>query len=141
MSIDDKKNLKVFLSGETDADIGPAFGKLIMELGPKLNALFKEKSYGDEVSEIAIIPTVFSPKTSEILQYKERKRYSPKTKEAEFRLKIDHQKFKDADEDGKRKLILQNIIDSIRILKTKVKKGFEGDRLEGDIRKLFNYYD
>ena len=36
------------------------------------------------------------------------------------------------------KLMLQNVIDSVRILKTKVKKGFDGDKLEADIRGLFN---
>jgi hypothetical protein len=131
--------MRIFISGETDADIGDAYRKLIMEIGPKLKILCGEKSYGEEILEIAIIPTIFSPKTSDVLQYKERKRYSPKTRAADFRLRIDHQKFKDADEDGKRKLILQNIIDSIRILKTKVKKGFEGDKLEEDIRRLFDY--
>ena len=103
MDTDDKKRMRIFISSETDADIGPAFRKLIMEISPKLKSLFNENSYGDEVSEIAIIPTIFSAKTYEILQYKERKRYSLKTKEAEFRLKIDHQKFKDADEEGKSK--------------------------------------
>ena len=53
-------------------------------------------------------------------------------------MKIDYQEFKEANEEGKRKLILQNIIDSIRILKSKVKKGFDGDKLETDIMKLFN---
>jgi hypothetical protein len=81
-----------------------------MEIGPKLKILCDKKSYGKEISEIAIIPTIFSSKTYDVLQYKERKRYSPKTRAAD-----------------------------IRILKTKVKKGFDGDRLEKDIRRLFDY--
>jgi len=141
MDVDDKKKMGIFISGETDADIGDTYGKLIIEIGSKLKILFEKNNYGDKILRISIIPTIFSPKTYEVLNYKERKRYSPKTRVAEFRLKIDHQKFKDADEEGKRKLILQNIIDSIRILKTKVKKGFEGDKLEEDIRRLFNYWE
>lgn len=140
MDVNDKM-IKFFLFGEIDADIGDEYMKLRYEIESKIKNLIKDNNYGDGISELIIIPTVFSSATYGVLNYKERKRYSPKTRIAEFRLRIDHQKFKDADEDGKSKLILQNIIDSIRILKTKVKKGFEGDKLEEDIRKLFNYYE
>ncbi len=125
------------MSGEVSGEAHEKFRVLMLEIEKQIKSLMNINDYGDAVSEIAIIPTIFSAEFLTALPYKERKRFSPKTKVGEFRLRIDYDKFVKANEDSKRRLIVQNIIDSIRILKTKVKKGFDGDKLEKDIRELF----
>ncbi len=100
-----------------------------------------KNNYGDAINLISIIPTIFSPKTFEALPYKERKYFSWKNKEADYRLRIDYDKFIKGDDLTKRNLILDNIIQSIRLLNKKVKKGFEGKKLENDIRNEFSYHE
>lgn len=131
--------MKIFMSAELGIDDKDynKFSEIQNMIEKKIKELIAGKNYGDAVKEIGIIPTIMSPKFAGFLA-KERKLFSWKTKTADIRLKIDYKKFKKADEEGKQKLIIKNIIDSIRILKTKVKKGFDGDKLEADILKLFN---
>jgi hypothetical protein len=101
----------------------------------------EKNNYGDAVDLISVIPTVFSNEIFESLPYKERKIFSPKKKEAEFRLRIDYNKYVCSNDIEKSGLILDNIIQSIRLLNQKVKKDFDGEKLEKDIRELFNYFE
>lgn len=132
--------MKYFMSGEISKEVYEDYSVISNIIEKKIIEFLKEKSYGTGVEKLSVIPTIFSPKIFESLPYKERMRYSPKTKEAEFRLRIDYQDFKDSNEEGKRKLIIENIIKSIRLLQEKTNKykvDFDGKRLEKDILSLF----
>ena len=125
------------MSAEVDVSIHDVFSKFQNQIKKKLQELLAQNYDSNAIEKIAIIPTIMSPKFAGFLT-KERKLFSWKRKTADIRLKIDYQKFIEADDEEKKQLILQNILEAIRIVKAKVKKGFDGDRLEADIKKLFS---
>jgi hypothetical protein len=131
-------HIDLFVSPEVSKEITFDDANLITLIGKQVKNLLLENDYGDAVKEVAIIPTIFSEGTYKVLAYKERKIYSPKKKEAEFRLKIDFEKFVRGNDAEKKKMILDNFIESITILSEKVRKDFDGKRLIRDIKKLFN---
>lgn len=131
--------MKIFMSGEIEVEFADTERRISNKVEEKIKNLIKDQDYGSAVTLLNIIPTIFSPKTLKALTYKERTRYSPKTGETDFRLRIDYSKFLKADDKGKEKLLLKNIIDSVRILNVKIKKGFLGEKLEQDILNLFGY--
>jgi hypothetical protein len=69
--------------------------------------------------------------------FAERKLIKRKSREADIRLQIDYDRFLSADKEMRRKLIIKNIIDSIRVVGQKAKKDFNGERLEKDILGIF----
>lgn len=134
--------MKYFMSSEVSKEIKHEDLIIMNNIEKEIIEFLKDKNYGSGVVKLSVIPTIFSPETFAALPYKERMRYSPKTREGEFRLKIDFQKFKNGNEEEKKRLIIENIIKSIRLLQEKTdryKVDFDGIRLEKDILDLFQY--
>lgn len=72
----------------------------------------------------------------DIKLYEERTLYKAKEGSADYRLKIDYDAFVQADEQEKRRLIIENILQCVRLLGEKTKKqktDFDAQRLENDI--------
>ncbi|MDO8572377.1 MAG: Imm44 family immunity protein [bacterium] len=131
--------MKFFITGEVSHDAHPEkFSLISKEIEKKINILMAENDYGDAVESLDIIPTIFSFQFQVSLSYKERKLYRKKDKSTDYRLAIDYNEFINADDEGKRRLLIENILHAIRDLKRKIKKGFDGDKLEADILSLFN---
>ncbi|EPC8420115.1 MULTISPECIES: Imm44 family immunity protein [Bacillus] len=131
--------MRFFLSGELEGDIAEEFINIISEIGNELEGL-NSNDYGSEVEEIAIIPIVVNI-TSEYEDagfHKERKLFKRKSKEADFRLRIDHETFLSADYATRKILIIRNVIQSIRILGGKAKSDFNAIKLEQDILEVFD---
>lgn len=127
------------MSSEVQSDISEAFQVAQKEVELAIKKL-EDNNYGDSVEELSIIPIVvdLSPELEEAGFFKERVKFSRKNKETDIRLRIDYDTFCKADKETQKKLIIKNMIDSIRMLQLKVKKGFDGTALEADILKLFN---
>lgn len=70
--------------------------------------------------------------------FKERKLFKRKSKEADFRLRIDYETFLSADYATRKILIIRNIFQSIRILGEKAKSDFNAIKLEKDILQIFD---
>ncbi|MGN4444960.1 Imm44 family immunity protein [Bacillus cereus group sp. MYBK79-1] len=130
---------EVFLSGELEGDIAEEFINIILEIGSELEGL-NRNDYGSEVEEIAIIPIVakITPEYEDAGFFKERKLFKRKSKEADFRLRIDYETFLSADYATRKILIIRNIIHSIRILGGRAKSDFNAIKLEQDILQVFN---
>ncbi|HFJ9403371.1 dihydrolipoamide succinyltransferase [Bacillus paranthracis] len=128
-----------FFSGELEGDIAEEFINIISEIGSELEGL-NSNDYGSEVEEIAIIPIVakITPEYEDAGFFKERKLFKRKSKEADFRLRIDYETFLSADYATRKILIIRNIIQSIRILGEKAKSDFNAIKLEKDILQIFD---
>ncbi|AXO97260.1 Imm44 family immunity protein [Bacillus anthracis] len=131
--------MRFFLSGELEGDIAEEFINIISEIGSELEGL-NSNDYGSEVEEIAIIPIVakITPEYEDAGFFKERKLFKRKSKEADFRLRIDYETFLSADYATRKILIIRNIIQSIRILGEKAKSDFNAIKLEKDILQIFD---
>ncbi|MGG3754360.1 Imm44 family immunity protein [Bacillus anthracis] len=131
--------MRFFLSGELEGDIAEGFINIISEIGSELEGL-NSNDYGSEVEEIAIIPIVakITPEYEDAGFFKERKLFKRKSKEADFRLRIDHETFLSADYATRKILIIRNIIQSIRILGEKAKSDFNAIKLEQDVLQIFD---
>ncbi|MEX0931888.1 MAG: Imm44 family immunity protein [Candidatus Paceibacterota bacterium] len=108
------------------------------EIRTRVNEYLTKRHYGDAVNVLFLAPTIFSFEAYVGLPYKERKIYRKKDKSTDYRLAIDYNEFVNADDKEKERLLIENIIHAIRDLKRKIKKGFDGDKLEADILSLFS---
>lgn len=131
--------MRFFFSGELEGDIAEEFINIISEIGSELEGL-NSNDYGSEVEEIAIIPIVakITPEYEDAGFFKERKLFKRKSKEADFRLRIDYETFLSADYATRKILIIRNIIRSIRILGERAKSDFNAIKLEQDILQVFD---
>ncbi|KAA0786723.1 dihydrolipoamide succinyltransferase [Bacillus wiedmannii] len=131
--------MRFFLSGELEGDIAEEFINIISEIGSELEGL-NSNNYGSEVEEIAIIPIVakITPEYEDAGFFKERKLFKRKSKEADFRLRIDYETFLSADYATRKILIIRNVIRSIRILGERAKSDFNAIKLEQDILQVFD---
>jgi Immunity protein 44 len=132
--------MEFFLSSETGLpeDQLQKLCQIQKGLQEKLKIAFGNKSYGDAIKgSIGIIPVIMTNHDRIIMEFKERKLYSKKRKDADYRLAIDYDEFIKANDKEKERLLLENIIHAIRDLKRKIRKGFDGDKLESDILQLF----
>ncbi|ANN35471.1 dihydrolipoamide succinyltransferase (plasmid) [Bacillus thuringiensis serovar coreanensis] len=131
--------MRFFLSGELEGDIAEDFINIISEISSELEKL-NSNHYGSEVEEIAIIPIVakITPEYEDAGFFKERKLFKRKSKEADFRLRIDYETFLSADYSTRKMLIIRNVIQSIRVLGGKAKSDFNAIKLEQDILQVFD---
>ena len=130
--------MKFYISGEIDHTVGNSYRVTGNEVEKKLNEFLEKKIYGDALTEIFLAPTIFSFEAYVGLPYKERKIYRKIDKSTDYRLIIDYNEFINSDDKERERLLIENIIHAIRDLKRKIKKGFDGDKLESDILELFN---
>lgn len=131
--------MRFFLSGELEGEIAEGFINIISEIGSDLEKL-NSNNYGSEVEEIAIIPIVvnITPEYEAAGFFKERKLFKKKSKVADFRLRIDYETFLSADYATRKILIIENIIQSIRLLGEKATSDFNAIKLEQDILQVFD---
>ncbi|QYJ88953.1 Imm44 family immunity protein [Shewanella halotolerans] len=136
--------MKFFLSGELDGtkpqdQIDKKFQVASDYVTEKLTPILEVESYGNEVAELNIIPIIV--KLSDEMEaagwHKERKIFKRKSHSTDFRLRIDYGEFCNGSDEQRIKLLIDNIIESVRILSQRANKSFDGQRLESDIRNCF----
>lgn len=127
------------MSSEVDAVIADEFRELRKEVEKQLKQL-EGKDYGDEVAEIGIIPMVvnLTPELEAAGFHKEKIKYSKKNKDADIRLRINFNEFFNESYEGRKRLLLNNVLESVGALGEKVKKGFNSTALQQDIKQLFS---
>ena len=131
-------NMKFFISGEISdtqrSDLIPEkFTVLSQNISQRLNEELGGKNYGDAINQISVIPIILQDDVEFFTRIKERKLIKHLEKTTDFRLRINYQKFNHGDEGTRKKLIIRNIIDSVRIIKRRLKYKFNGEQLEQDI--------
>jgi|SRR5882724_9637975 len=106
-----------------------------------LEEYLADRDYGSDLKTLYVIPMTFRP---DIELYNERKLFRPGKKDADYRLKIDYDDFVNASEEGKEKLILQNIIQCVRLVGDKMKKKrleFDAQKMEREIRDFVQFHE
>jgi hypothetical protein len=124
--------MRIFMSGEIDRSVGEKFIALSNDIEAKLRVL-NDRNYGNEVTNIGIIPIVVTQKLLDNGFFKERRLFQRKDKGADYRLRINIDKFLNGDESTRRLLIIKNIVCSVRDLARKAKKDFDAKSFERDI--------
>lgn len=85
---------------------------------------FKDKSYSEIINIIGIIPIIAPKELLENGKYKEMKYCSAAYGFADVNLYIDYDKYIGANMDEKKALIVENVVDSVKAIKTKGKIDF-----------------
>lgn len=123
----------IWMSGELQADIDDAYRITRNEMESMINAAIADMDYGKNVMKWALIPIILN---FEDPVYHEVRKHHKARKVIEFRLKINHAAFKQADDLGKRKLIFQTILRSIDLARSMKLENFNLDRFEQDVRQV-----
>ena len=121
-------SVKLWTSGEIQADVGDAFRLARMEVEDTVNAALNG-DYGAGFTGwtlIAIIREVDDPTYAEIKRYRKKDGF-------EFRLKLDHATFKAATEHEQRKLMADLVRRSIAEMRSLAAKNVECDRLQAAV--------
>jgi hypothetical protein len=126
-----------FMSCEMDKQVGDIYPEIEKEIESKLNTL-KDKDYGSAVTSIGIIPIIVGQSLLDEGFFKERRLFSRKNKEADYRLRIDLKRFMESDNETRRLMVIKNVIESVRSLGEKAKKDFDAKTLEEDILRVLN---
>ena len=137
--------MKFFLSGELDGTrpndlIDQKFRLASSYIKEKLTPFLAERNYGTEVLELNIIPIIVKlpPEMEEAGWFKERKLFRRKSHSTDFRLRINYDQFCNGSDDSRVQLLIDNIVESVRILSDRAKKDFAGKQLELDIVACFD---
>ncbi len=127
-------------TGFISDDVMHSFCSIQRDIESRLNQLLANHNYGDVISDLGIIPTMYprsmlDAQIAEGRPVKERKLL--RKGDVDYRLFIDHSAFVAGSEDQRKLLQLDNVIRVVQDLKRRVKNGFDGDALERDIRQEF----
>ncbi|HWE35179.1 MAG TPA: Imm44 family immunity protein [Isosphaeraceae bacterium] len=126
--------MEFWMSGEVEADVSDQFLEALRRIeGPLTNA-FKEKDYGSGLSEWDFIPVIMS--ISLIKFYKEIKKYNKIEKSCEFRLHINHDRFRLADERERADLLCRSMLRSLDMLEFMNIQDIDVDRLKSDFLQV-----
>ena len=102
--------MKFWFSGEIQVDVYETYSAASDEVVAALNQGLGAADFGAELTEWDLIPMITPvPK----LGYKEVRKYHKDDKSMEFRLKIDHARFKGTDDLGRRRLIVESLLRSL----------------------------
>ena len=127
--------MEFVLSTESEAPASGYWLTLYKEINPLLQEL-QTKTYGEELTSIAIISIILRDERFEGGGYPERRYFSHKRKEADIRLRIDFNQFIRARPDERRRMYTLHILESIMQLRTRVSKEYRFDELISDVSNL-----
>jgi hypothetical protein len=121
--------MKLWMSAEIDRDVFDVYRVLMLDVEARVNSLLAESTYGGSIDKWSVIPIISALQP----HYREIARVSKKGRSAEFRLRIPHAEFKHATPDGQRRLIVELLKRSVRMMPTLGAHGLDVDRLVHDL--------
>ena len=129
--------MKFWSSGETYGDeIDYMFHKTRLKQDIELNEYLKDKTYGEELDKWNIIYIIIPKFMLDQGFFKEIKKFRKKDADVEFRLQIDYEKYKKANEKQAMKLLYETLLKSIEIAKEEFDIfDFNLDDFKADIQK------
>ncbi|MHC4926792.1 MAG: Imm44 family immunity protein, partial [Planctomycetota bacterium] len=100
-----------FMSSESDRrfdDFEEPLRRIRNEIEEKIKKYIENKDYGNEVSELSIIPIIvkFNKQMEEEGWFKERKLFKRKSKDADVRLRIDYDRLVNGNNNVKKMLLI-----------------------------------
>ena len=114
------------------------YAKTSRKVEDTLNRRLCDKNYGDAIDLIFLAPMILQSDNEFFARKKERKLIKHNERVADFRLRIDYLNFAATDDATREKMLLKNVIDSVRVIQKRLKKRFNGEDLEKDILSLWN---
>ncbi|MGD9155847.1 MAG: Imm44 family immunity protein [Bacillota bacterium] len=123
----------LWMSGEVMEDVGESSRLASNEIEEYINEHLQSIDYGPEVEKWAYIAIILPAKDeflTEIYKYHKRR------KVAEFRLKVDHDKFIKANQLEQRKMLCESLLRSITLFPQIKIKNFDYKRLETDFARI-----
>jgi hypothetical protein len=112
------------------------------EIIQEINNKIVKNDYGNSLNLIFICPMILKLPHLWFDLRKERKLVKHTFATADYRTRIDYNLFRDESIENRKKMLIKNIIDSVRSIKSKKLKSFNGKKLEQDICNILNYqYD
>ncbi|MCL2048228.1 MAG: Imm44 family immunity protein [Defluviitaleaceae bacterium] len=125
----------IFITCETNGDVGHILRETFFPFSEKLIGL-NASDYGTEIDSISIVMLCATQDFIDSGWLKERRYISWKNRFADIRLQIDYARFFHANERTRQLLVAKNIVDSIRVIEARSRKGFKGEKLRTDILGL-----
>lgn len=122
--------MKLWISGEVDSDIGDQFRIAMNTVENEVNSIIEKKDYGTGLESWDIIFIISQEAGEESFKYKK------SSKETDIRAVINHSAFKNANQIGQKKLMLDTLMRSLLVLKEKKISDFKVDNLIEDIQIL-----
>lgn len=95
------------------------------------------KKYTDSLESIAITPIIAPENEIKKGKWKEIKKVLIKSRIAIISLHIDYTKFQNARIDEKKVLVYENIVSSLRVVKSSLKENFNCDGMVSDITQIY----
>ena len=132
--------MNFFLGAEAQASAAGMLTQLNRIAASEIKVV-SDKSYGEELEDIAIITILVQEQFLENGGYKERRLFQRKTHSADIRLRINYKKFMCATSEKRYEMYVQHILDSIACLKSKVSTAFRFQELLSDVREILSQND
>lgn len=130
--------MKLWSSGEIDADVADSFREARKWVEAAINQLLSANDYGDGLDEWAFIAMINRP---HIHGYKEVAKLARNKREAEFRLRVSHDEFLAGGEAERKRLLLSALLRSITLMPTIGVADIDMDRLSADVGALAQEVD
>lgn len=127
--------MNVFLGAEIEGPAASKWFELQKEFSAKLSVL-KDVSYGDGLTDVAIISIIMRPTFFEENGYKERKLYRKKSKAADIRLRMDYSRFLNTSKEARRDQYIEHILTALRIAGEKAGADVDLTRLLFDVENI-----
>lgn len=125
--------MKLWMSAEIMVDVHERYRTIRNEIEPYINENIGSGLYGEPVEKWAYVAIMRPAGDS---NYPEFYKYHKSRKVAEFRLKIDYELFKEAQELDQKRLICQSLLRSIKLFSEIGIKNFNHIKLEEDFINL-----
>jgi hypothetical protein len=102
--------MQLWMSGELQDDVADQYREARKLVEGRLNERFKQSDYGKGLREWTFIAMLYP---GEGPNYQEVRRYDRRGKSCEFRLKINHTKFRTADRDERAGLLCEALLECL----------------------------
>jgi hypothetical protein len=130
---------RFWISGEIQGDVPDfAFINARKTIESVLNKCAEEKNYGEGLKEWAFIAIILKSGFDEY--YPEIKKYRPKKKEVEFRLKISFEEFLKGDSKIQLKLFAESVLRSLDLMREMKIKDFDLEKFTKDVTQCLSQF-
>ncbi|SRR5258708_37815372 len=125
--------MKFWFSGEVQADVADAYRAVRKDVEAALNEALGDRTYGPQLTEWDLIAII---RRSDHPDFGEMTNYDRSDKSLEFRLKIDHGRFKEADELKRRRMLMECVLRSAREAVRVAPAGTSLEQIERDLLEV-----
>jgi len=98
------------------------------------------RKYTDCLDTIGIVPMIAPPEIIAETEWKEIKHISTRFRMANIALCTDYEEYCNADLNDKKKIVIENILDSLKVIKKKLREKFNYEQMEKDIMVYYNKF-